>query len=124
MVTRSSYPQSEVEACHSVLLEIMTILGEFRENIVIVGGNVPPLLVPSAKEKHPGTLDIDFALDFQHIRDDTYKTIVRALMDKGYYQKKGDQPFRFYRDIEDASGQGITVEVNLLAGEYGGTGKG
>jgi len=45
MVKQSDYREPEVRACLSVLLEIMTILGEFRENIIIVGGNVPPLLI-------------------------------------------------------------------------------
>lgn len=121
MVKQSEYKAPEVRACLSVLLEIMTILGEFRENIVIVGGNVPPLLIASAKEKHPGTMDIDLALDFQYIKSDTYQTIVETLTARGYYQKEGDQPFRFYRDIGDESKDKITVEINLLAGEYGGT---
>ncbi len=61
MVRQSDYQEAEVQACFSVLLEIMTALGELRENVVIVGGNVPSLLIPSAKEKHPGTLDVDLA---------------------------------------------------------------
>ncbi len=122
MVKQSNYKETEVQACFSVLLEVMTILGEFRENIVIVGGNVPLILIPSAKEKHPGTIDIDLALDFHYIKDDTYQTMLEALIARGYYQKEGDQPFRFYRDIEDKSRGKITVEINLLAGEYGGTG--
>lgn len=124
MVKRSDYQEAEVQACFSVLLEIMTALGELRENIVIVGGNVPALLIPSSQEKHPGTLDIDLALDFQHIEDDTYKTIVEVLASRGYYQKEGSQPFIFYRDIENELGNKVTVEVDLLAGEYSGTGKG
>jgi len=122
MVIQSDYKEPEVRACLSVLMEIMTILGEFRENIVIVGGNVPPLLIPSAKEKHPGTIDIDLALDFQYIKSDTYQTIVETLAARGYYQKERDQPFRFYRDVGDESKDKITIEINLLAGEYGGTG--
>jgi len=124
MVRQSDYPEAEVQACVSVLLELMTFLGEFRENIVIVGGNVPPLLIRSAKEKYPGTLDIDLALDFKHISDDTYKTITETLRHRGYYQREGEQPFIFYRDVGDRSGNKITVEIDLLAGEYGGTGKG
>lgn len=123
MVKQSDYHEPEVQACHSVLLEILTILGEFRKDIVIVGGNVPPLLIPSAREKYPGTLDIDLALDFRHIKDDTYKTVIEALSARGYYQREGEQPFVFYRDVDDKLGDKITVEVNLLAGEYGGTGK-
>ena len=124
MVKQSDYPQAEVQACFSVLLEIMTILSEFRDNLAIVGGNVPPLLIPYAKEKHTGTLDIDLALDFQHISDDTYNTIVEALSNRGYYQKEGGQPSTFYRDVGDHRESKITVKVDLLAGEYGGTGKG
>ena len=124
MVKQSDYQEAEVQACFSVLLEIMTVLGEFRENVVIIGGNVPPLLIPSAKEKHPGTLDIDLALDFKHISDDTYKTIVKTLTARGYYQKEGEQPFIFHKDVEDTAGRKITVEIDLLSGEYGGTGEG
>jgi len=123
MVKQSDYPQAEVQACFSVLLEIMTILGEFRENAVIVGGNVPSLLIPSADEKHLGTLDIDLALDFNHISDDSYNTIVKTLIARDYYQKEGEQPFIFYRDVRNEFGGEITVEIDLLAGEYGGTGK-
>ena len=49
MVKQSDYHAPEVQACHSVLLEILTVLGEFRKNIAIVGGNVPPLIIPSAR---------------------------------------------------------------------------
>jgi len=101
----------------------MTALGEFRQNIVLVGGNVPSLLIPDAKEKHSGTLDIDLALDFKNISGDTYKTIVESLTASGYYQKENGQPFVFYRDIRDELGNKITVEIDLLAGEYGGIGK-
>ncbi len=38
MVTRHDYGKSEVNACLSVLVELMTILGEFRDSIVLVGG--------------------------------------------------------------------------------------
>jgi len=118
MVKQSDYKEPEVQICFSVLLELMTILGGFRENIVIVGGSVPPLLIPETKPKYPGTLDIDIALDFKSISDDSYKTILKTLKEKGYYQKEGDQPFKFYRDVNE-----MTVEIDLLAGEYGGTGK-
>lgn len=124
MVRKSDYQETEVQACFSVLLEVMTVLGEFRENIVIVGGNVPSLLIPLAREKHTGTLDIDLALDFQHIPNNTYKSIVNTLSERGYYQKEGEQRFAFFRDIEGESGRIITIEVDLLSGEYGGTGKG
>jgi len=122
MVKQSDYAPPEVQACLSVLVEVMTVLGEFRENIVMVGGNVPPLLIQSAEVGHPGTMDIDLALDNRHISNDTYQTIVKTLKTRGYYQKEGEQPFIFYRDINTETGKRIPVEIDLLAGEYGGTG--
>jgi hypothetical protein len=104
-------------------VEIITVLGEFRDNIVLVGGKVPPLLIPSAKERHPGSLDVDIALDFKNISSTAYKTIVKTLKTRNYYQKEGEQPFVFYRDIGIESGKKITVQIDLLAGEYGGTAK-
>jgi hypothetical protein len=124
MVRESDYPEAEVKACFSVLLEMVTALGEFRENMVIVGGNAPPLLFPAAANKYPGTLDIDLALDFKNISNDTYRTIVETLSRRGYYQKESGQRFKFFRDVTTESGREITVEVDLLAGEYGGTAKG
>lgn len=123
MVTKSNYTEQENRACLSVLLEFMTILGEFRENIVVIGGNVPSLLLPEAKEKHIGTLDVDLALDFRQIRLDAYNTILKILKEKGYYQKPETQPFIFFRDVTDEKDRRMTVELNLLAGEYGGTSK-
>lgn len=35
---RYEYGKKEVDTCLSVLVELMTILGEFRDNIVLVGG--------------------------------------------------------------------------------------
>ena len=122
MVKKSDYSEPEAQACFSVIVEIINILGGYRDNIVLVGGNVPHLLIPSAKEKHPGSLDVDLALDFRNISGTAYKTIVKTLESRGYYQA-GEQPFIFYRIIEIKPGEKATVQVDLLAGEYGGTAK-
>lgn len=124
MVTKSDYTEQDIQACYSVLLELMTVFGEFRDNIVIVGGSVPLLLFPGSEEKHVGTIDIDIAFNFKKIGMDTYNTILKILKEKGYYQKEGTQPFIFYRDIVDDKSETITIEVDLLTCEYGGTGKG
>jgi hypothetical protein len=119
MVTRYDYGKSEVEACLSVLLELMTVLGEFRDHIVLTGGWIPYFLVEERGHEHVGSLDIDIALDFKEISDDSYQTIQQALKERGYRQ--GEHPFIFYRTITASDGRNITVEVDLLAGEYGGT---
>jgi hypothetical protein len=74
------------------------------------------------------------ALDFSNIPDDTYQTILKSFLKRGYTQDK-KQPFRFFRKVKvegafqpsafqpDAFQMPIEVEVDLIAGEYGGTSK-
>lgn len=51
-----------VRAAQSVLLELWTMLGEFRESMTIVGGSAPPLLVGSQQDDpYVGTTDVDVA---------------------------------------------------------------
>jgi len=123
MVSRRDYTAEAVAACKSVLVELVHLMGEFRDHMVIVGGWVPVLLVAGAAETHPGTLDIDLALDFAQIPEDTYRTILKTFVTRGYRQDTA-QPFRFFRTIKIAGGGTVDVEVDLLAGEYGGTGPG
>jgi len=119
MVTKADYRKDEVETCLSVMVELMTLLGEFREHIVLVGGWVPYFLLKEKRQEHTGSLDIDIALDFKNISDETYQTILQLLKGRGYEQ--GEQPFIFYRTVMN-QGLPVTVEIDLLAGEYGGTG--
>lgn len=121
MVTRRDYTAEAIEACKSVLIELVHLLGEFGDHIVLVGGWIPGLLLPGTQEAHIGTIDIDLALDFQRIPEETYKTILEALRGRGYRQDPR-QPFRFYRDVPVPGRDPIIVEVDFLAGEYGGTG--
>lgn len=117
MAGKSAYIQPEVIACHSVLLEVLHLLGEYREHIVLIGGWVPPLLIPEAD--HPGSLDVDLALDFRKIPDEAYQSFRKALEARGFRQ--GEQPFIFYRDVPQVNSHAIVVQVDFLAGEYGGT---
>lgn len=123
MVTRRDYTAEAIEAGKSVLIELVHLLGEFRDHIVVVGGWVPALLFARAPEPHVGTIDIDLALDFPRIPEEAYRTILEALRRRGYRQDT-QQPFRFFRDVPVPGREPITVEVDFLAGEYGGTGRG
>jgi hypothetical protein len=43
MVTKRDYDAQLVEAAHSVMLELVHLLGEYRDAVVVVGGWVPSL---------------------------------------------------------------------------------
>jgi len=120
VVTRTDYNQIAVNAAYSVLIEIIRVLGEYRDNIVLIGGWVPQILFQNKGELHTGSIDIDLALDHRQVTDEGYKGIHVLLMDRGYRQ--GKQPFIFHRTVK-IEGVEVSVQVDLLSGEYEGTGK-
>jgi len=122
MVTkRTDYTAEAVEAARSVMLELSRILGEYQDDMVIVGGWVPELLIEKAPRAHIGSLDVDIALNHRTLREVGYKTILQLLLSHGYRQS--EQPFIFFRTVQIGARQ-IDVEVDFLAGEYSGTTRG
>lgn len=119
MGTKSEYCSREVEAAKSVLVELMQILGEYREQMVLIGGWVPYFLFGST---HIGSTDIDIALNKDEISDDVYHSI-RANLEHHRY-RAGGQKFQFIKSVTIDDGEPIEVAIDFLAGEYGGTGKG
>jgi len=86
VVTRTDYNQIAVNAAYSVLIEIIRILGQYRDNIVLVGGWVPQFLFQNKSELHTGSIDIELAFDHKLITDEGYKGMHDLLMNSGYHQ--------------------------------------
>lgn len=84
-----------------------------------MGGWVPYFLIAERKQEHTGSLDIDAALDFRNISSEKYMTILGLLKERGY--EEAEQPYIFNRTVKTESGRKVTVKINLIAGEYGGT---
>lgn len=120
-VTREDYPKLAVRAAESVLLELVHILGEYLDRIVVIGGMVPRYLITEPEEPHVGTTDVDLALDHCRFDEPGYQTLHKLLTNHHYLVDR-DQPFIYRRPIV-MDGKNITVQVDLLSGEYGGTGK-
>lgn len=118
-VTRSDYSSRATRAARKVMIELARILGEYQRHIVIVGGWVPELLVP--EKGHVGSTDVDLALDHEALSDPGYTTILEHLEARGYEQSD-KQPFIFEREVH-VEGEAISVQVDLMSGEYGGTGQ-
>jgi hypothetical protein len=118
MVLRRDYTQDAVNAARSVLLEIAHLLGEYRDDMVVVGGWVPELILPPEGVEHIGSIDVDVALNHRRLTEVGYKSIAELLLSRGY--QEGKQPFIFHREVQ-TNDHIITVEVDFLAGEYEGT---
>ena len=119
-VTYRDYSGDLVDAARSVLLELVRLLGEYRDDIVVVGGWVPQLILPQIPKKHVGSIDVDLALNHRHLQEAGYSTIQSLLLRRGY-EADLRQPFIFHRTVM-VHGNPIKVEVDFLAGEYEGTG--
>ena len=120
-VTKVDYPELAVRAAESVLLELVRILGEYLDHVVVIGGMVPKYLVKSAEEKHIGSIDVDLALDHRGFDEPGYQTL-HKLLDEHDYRIDADHPY-IYRRIVLIDDNEVTVQVDLLSGEYGGTGR-
>jgi hypothetical protein len=114
---RIDYTAAAVDAARSVLIELTHILGEYREEIVLVGGWIPELLIPQSQERHVGSIDVDLALNHKELTEVGYRMIGEILRQHGYVEDI-HQPFIFRKKV-----RGQVVQVDFLAGEYGGTGK-
>ena len=116
----TDYDEIGVAAARSAVVEVVGALGAYRDQIVLVGGWVPEFILPAPADpldRHPGSLDVDLALDHAKLKEAGYEKIEKLLKASGYLPT-GDQPFQYFKDIG-----GVIVRVDLLAGEYGGTGK-
>ena len=52
MVTKRDYTAEKVAAARSVLIELVHLLGEYRDDIVLIGGWVPEILITDKKIPH------------------------------------------------------------------------
>lgn len=121
------FKNDEAHVSLSILLELMTVLGRYRDAIYLVGGWAPYFLLKQFQKKndpfeHVGSIDIDLVIDFTRISQEQYAGIVELLEKRGYKARKDKRgqiiPFSFERAF-----QGMTLAIDFLAGEYGGTAK-
>jgi hypothetical protein len=115
-----------VEAGRSVLLELMHMLGEYREHMVVIGGWVPNLILPEGSSvlglPHIGSTDIDLVIDHANVTGAEYATIEELLREGGYHQTLDGNPNHWFRKVTIEERE-ITVKVEFSAGMLGGTGR-
>ena len=81
------YDDATVEAARSAILELMNVLGEYREEIVLAGGWVPFLSLDAPEDpldRHPGSGDIDIVLNHRELEQAGYETIAKRLKDASF----------------------------------------
>jgi hypothetical protein len=117
----AGYSPSAVRLVNAASLYIATKLGDLRDDVVIVGGLVPGLLVPqsqlpSGKSPHIGTMDVDLGLAIAILDQQRYHELCERLRnDAG---KPTNQRWRI-----ESENQNVTVDFLIpptLEGDKGG----
>lgn len=85
----SGYNTQQLDLVHSTCLYLCTILGDYIDDFVIVGGLVPNLIIPQnplpeGVEAHVGTLDLDIGLSIGVFDRSRYQEIVERLRGAGF----------------------------------------
>jgi len=115
--SQADYSAGQKEAAHRVLIEIVNILNEYQDDILLVGGWVPDLLFPG--QEHVGSIDVDILLNHMKLGETSYDSIERILLNNGY-SRHTEKYFTYVKAVEIA-GINYDVDVDVLAGIYGGT---
>lgn len=115
--TYVDYSEGQKQAAHRVLVELVNLFFEYKDDICVVGGWVPDLMFPG--EGHVGSVDVDILINHLTLKDAGYQTMEKILLKSGY-QEHPEKYFSFVKTIE-IDGIGYDVDVDILAGMYGGT---
>ncbi|MFC1852121.1 nucleotidyl transferase AbiEii/AbiGii toxin family protein [candidate division CSSED10-310 bacterium] len=89
--TADEYSISHVSLVKKVCLYLATKLGDYIDNVVVVGGLVPYLLIdqenlPEGTSEHVGTIDLDLGLALAILDDHRYQAITTRLRQAGFKQ--------------------------------------
>ncbi len=87
--TMDEYSGDSLALVRSTCLYVATKLGDLLDDVVIVGGLVPSLLVdqeelPWNLDAHAGTLDLDMGLSLALLGDERYRELGLRLKDAGF----------------------------------------
>jgi hypothetical protein len=85
--TAAGYEPTQVAHVRATCLYVATRLGDLADELVIVGGLVPSLLIDqtAAATRHVGTADLDVGLALAHLRCETLSGTGRASSQGLYF---------------------------------------
>lgn len=95
------YNSEQAEFVRSTCIYVATKLGDMMDELVVVGGLVPSLLIdhgllPEGTSAHVGTMDLDVGLKLALLDEGRYRTLTQRLRDAGFShdQTEEGQPTR------------------------------
>ncbi|MGM0578382.1 MAG: nucleotidyl transferase AbiEii/AbiGii toxin family protein [Myxococcota bacterium] len=112
-------PELAIEA-RSMCLYVATILGDLSEEIVVVGGLVPYLIIDQeeATVPHVGTRDLDLGLSLALLDEERYREVADRLRDRGF-EPGTKAEGRMTRQTWLLQGSGVTIDFLIPTSEQG-----
>ena len=92
----SEYKSEQVELVRATCLYVATKLGDLMDDLVIVGGLVPSLIVdqsalPEDVDAYVGTMDLDVGLQLALLDEGRYRRLTERLRDAGFTMDKNNE---------------------------------
>lgn len=113
----SEYKSEQVELVRATCLYVATKLGDMMDDLLIIGGLVPSLIVdqttlPEGAGAHVGTMDLDVGLQLVLLGEGRYRKLTERLRDAGFEMDKNEDgnPTRQRWAITNS----VTVTVDFL----------
>lgn len=115
--TTAAYSPAQLGRVRATCLYVATKLGDLLDEVVIVGGLVPSLIIdqkrlPAGADRHLGTLDLDLGLALALLNHERYRTLSERLREAGFsadVNQQGAQTRQRWR-LQTLRGGKITVD--------------
>jgi len=93
--TAAEYESQQARLVHATCLYVATKLGDLMDEILIIGGLVPSLIVdqtalPEGVDPHVGTMDLDVGLQLALLNEGRYRKLTGRLRDAGFVMDEND----------------------------------
>jgi len=113
----SEYRKEQVELVRQTCLHVATKLGDLLDDLVVVGGLVPSLLIPdeslpSHEDAHIGTMDLDLGLSLALLNAQRYEDLTLRLRRASFepdVNETGNPTFQRWK-IEPSPDLKVTVD--------------
>ena len=126
-LTIDGYDPESIGRVRSICLYVASKLGDLLDDIVIVGGLVPALLVDQDKlpwgvNPHGGTMDLDLGLSLALLDEERYRELRSRLLDAEFEQDVNDAGRPTRQRWRTTFEQPITVDFLISPGRGAATG--
>lgn len=124
----SEYKSEQVELVRAMCLYVATKLGDMMDDLLIVGGLVPSLIIDQEHlgedvDPHVGTMDLDVGLQVALLNEGRYRQLTERLRDAGFEMDTNDAGNPTRQCWAIANAERVTIDFLIqptLEGDKGG----